>query len=407
MKIGMVGLGKLGLPVAVAMASTGEHDVMGFDIDQRRMTHDPQPYREIGLSGPDFNEDLKFSPVRFGALSDVVDHSDIVFVAVQTPHDPLYEGITPIPAKRVDFDYTWLSRALNGIVVAASGKPKIVVIISTVLPGTIEREFGTLLRMNSHIKLVYNPFFIAMGTTIQDFLNPEFILLGSNNPEAQVKVEQFYASLMDAKVCSMSIESAELTKVAYNTYISSKLSFVNTLLEISHKMPGVHVDEVTEALCQATDRLISPKYMIAGMGDGGGCHPRDNIALSWLSRELDLGYDFFEAIMMSREKQAEWLAKMMNSFNLPKCILGYTFKVETNITTGSHALLVSEFLDRPHMHDPYVEDSDFFPTKPHVFLVGMNHQIFKDYIFPNGSVIIDPWRYMPEAPGCKVIRLGE
>jgi len=404
MKVGIIGLGKLGLPVAVAMAHTGEHDVMGYDIDESRMTHEPQTYQERGLTTPHFNDDLCTSPIHFGSLESVVDHSEILFVAVQTPHNPKYEGITKIPAKRVDFDYDYLKSAVSSIA-SVIKKDTIVVIISTVLPGTVEREIKPLL--NRNIKLVYNPFFIAMGTVIPDFLHPEFILLGSDDPVSRDRVESFYGTLMKSRACKMSIASAELTKVAYNTFISSKLSFVNTLLEIAHKSPGVNVDEVTNALCQATDRLISPKYMIAGMGDGGGCHPRDNIALSWLSRELDLKYDFFEAIMMSREKQAEWLADLMKEHKMPKCILGYSFKVETNITTGSHALLVKEFLDDVKLIDPHVDGNQQLPYNPHVFLIGMNHPEFAKWKYPSGSVIIDPWRYIPDMDNCFVIRLGE
>ena len=406
MKVGIIGLGKLGLPVAVAMAHTGEHDVMGYDIDESRMTHEPQTYQERGLSTPHFNDDLCTSPVHFGSLEEVVSHAEIVFVAVQTPHDPMYEGITKLQAKRVDFNYKHLYYAIKNISDSVN-KETIVVIISTVLPGTIRREILPAIRDDGLVKLVYNPFFIAMGTVIPDFLHPEFILLGGNDPIARDKVEEFYGTLMKARSCKMSIESAELTKVAYNTFISSKLSFVNTLLEIAHKSPGVNIDEVTNALCQATDRLISPKYMIAGMGDGGGCHPRDNIALSWLSRELNLKYDFFEAIMMSREKQAEWLADLMKEHDMPKCILGYSFKVETNITTGSHALLVKEFLDDVKLIDPHVDGGSQLPYNPHVFLIGMNHPEFAKWKYPNGSVIIDPWRYIPDMDNCFVIRLGE
>ena len=98
-------------------------------------------------------------------------------------------------------------------------------------------------------------------------------------------------------------ENAEAIKVAYNTYISMKIAYANTWMEICHKIPGTDVDQVTGALELATTRIMSPKYLTGGMGDGGGCHPRDNIALSWLARELDLSYDFFEHLMIARERQ--------------------------------------------------------------------------------------------------------
>ena len=105
----------------------------------------------------------------------MVEKSEIIFVPIQTPHDPLYEGVTKIPIKRVDFNYEWLKSGIKTLSdeIEKQGEDKVVIIISTVLPGTIEREIKPLL--GSHIKLCYNPFFIAMGTTMRDFLNPEYV----------------------------------------------------------------------------------------------------------------------------------------------------------------------------------------------------------------------------------------
>ena len=185
-----------------------------------------------------------------------------------------------------------------------------VIIISTVLPGTIDREIRPL--FNKHMALCYNPFFIAMGTTIKDFLNPEFVLFGSEDDEAAEEATGFYSSLHDRPVYRTTVKNAELVKVAYNTFIGMKITFVNTLMEICHKS-GCDVDAVTDALKMADDRLISTKYLTAGMGDGGGCHPRDNIAMSWLANELDMSYDWFDSIMMQREHQTEWLAQLVEA----------------------------------------------------------------------------------------------
>src|SRR5262249_6729878 len=159
-------------------------------------------------------------------------------------------------------------------------------------PGTIRREIFPL--VGEHVKLCYNPFFIAMGTTIRDFLDPEFVLFGMRDPEAAERARALYSTLHDRPVYETSIENAELIKVSYNTYITMKIAFANTLMEICHKIEGCDVDQVTGGLALGTQRLLSPRYLGGGMGDGGGCHPRDNIALSWLSRELGLSYDWFE-----------------------------------------------------------------------------------------------------------------
>jgi UDPglucose 6-dehydrogenase len=252
-----------------------------------------------------------------------------------------------------------------------------------------------------------------MGTTMRDFLNPEFVLLGVDEERAAQTVEMFYATITDAPVLRMSLESAELAKVAYNTFIGMKIMFANTMMEICHKIPNANVDEVMGALQKASRRLISPRYLDAGMGDGGGCHPRDNIAMSWLSRKLSLKYDIFESLMMSREAQTEWLADLMCSYELPKAILGYSFKAESNLTVGSSAILLKTILEergiRPFLYDPHVEGAkrDLSKQNPHVYLIGAKHSEFQDLKFASGSVVIDPWRFMPPQPeGVKLVRVG-
>jgi len=185
--------------------------------------------------------------------------------------------------------------------------------------------------------LCYNPFFIAMGTTMRDFLDPEMVLFGVDDSWAAKKAKKFYRTLHHSPFYETTIETAELTKVTYNTFISTKISFVNTVMEMCDKLPNTNVDDVMNALKMCDDRIISDKYLSGGMGDGGGCHPRDNIALSWLSKKLDLSHDWFDNIMMQRENQTDWLADLIeeHSNGLPINILGKSFKPETNITTGS------------------------------------------------------------------------
>ena len=156
------------------------------------------------------------------------------------------------------------------------------------------------------------------------------------------------------------------------------------------------------------------------MGDGGGSHPRDNIALSWLSRELDLSHDWFDNIMMQREKQTDWLANLIDetSFKYKGCydgypikILGKSFKSETNITTGSPSILLKNILEeRGHkvsMWDPYVDTHKLLIGKePMVYFIGTKHPDFTTYSYNQGSIIIDPWRYIPKQDNCEVIHIG-
>jgi UDP-glucose 6-dehydrogenase len=265
MNIGFIGLGKLGLPCALAIESKG-HIVCGFDVDPNVkdiIDNKKIPYEEEGAQ-----ELLDKSNIKFQDMKSVVRDSKIIFVPIQTPHDPLYEGITRIPPTRVDFDYMALKRGMMDLSneIDRQGKDKIVIIISTVLPGTTEREILPLL--SPHVKVCYNPFFIAMGTTVEDFLYPEFILFGVDDDEAAATAETFYKTINNAPFYKTSIKNAELIKVGYNTFIGMKIVFANTLMEICHKI-GANVDEVTDGIKMGNKRIISPLYFSGGMGDGG------------------------------------------------------------------------------------------------------------------------------------------
>ena len=397
MNVGFIGLGRLGLPVATAMASKGL-TVYGVDPYVKGYPDD--------LSYEDgFAECVEKAEgrVKFVGLAEAMEHCSVLFVAVATPHDPQYEGVTPIPNERVDFDYSHLRHVAQDIRSLCDSRKYLptVSVISTVLPGTMDRY--VIPRLGGRAKLVYNPSFIAMGTTIRDFLDPEFMLIGG---DAEGKVRAVYEACGIDTFYETSVNNAELIKVAYNTFIGLKLAFANTLMEVCHKTPKTNVDEVTGALKLAHRRLISPAYLDGGMGDGGGCHPRDNIALSWLARELDLSYDLFEATMMQRENQARWLAELMEGYELPKGILGVAYKPSSHLTTGSPARLVANLLsDEPYLHDPHAGMGEM-PGQPHVWLVGCKHPEFPDYGFPEGSVVIDPWGYMPDQEGVQVVRLG-
>jgi UDPglucose 6-dehydrogenase len=409
MKIGFIGLGKLGFPCALAMAQKG-HDVLGYDVKPELMNNHPRSYNETCEDGATpINTMLESSRLRFGSLQTVVEHSELLFVAVQTPHDPRFEGITRLPEERVDFDYRYLVDAIKNISAVVKTTKK-VIIVSTVLPGTIRNHI--LPHASNRLSICYNPYFIAMGTTIRDFLHPEFILLGVHDAETARAAEAFYATICTAPVYCTGIENAELIKVAYNTYIGMKITFANVLMEICHKMPNTDVDAVIGGLKLARRRLISTAYMDGGMGDGGGCHPRDNIALSWLARKIDLSYDWFESVMLARERQTEWLADLMCSYQLPKGIIGYAFKANTNICVGSSALLLAHLLEERgyevFRHDPVVEqeEKNLLQMPPHVFLVGTNHPQLAKLTLPKGSVVIDPWRFVSVNDGVHLVSVG-
>ena len=411
MNIGFIGLGKLGLPCALAAEDAG-HKIFGYDINsnvEEILKTKILPYREEGAQVL-----LEKNEINWSSIAEVVSNSDIIFVPIQTPHDEKYEGVTRLPEERIDFDYTYLKAGMKSLSeeILRQGEDKIVVIISTVLPGTVRREIKPLL--NDHVKLCYNPFFIAMGTTIKDFTNPEFILFGVDDENAYNVSKEFYSTLHNKPVYKCTIEEAEMIKVTYNTYITMKICLANTVMELSHKMENIDCDNVMKGLFMANERLISSKYLIGGMGDGGGCHPRDNIALSWLAKKVNLSYDWYENLMYCRENQTEWLAELTidekEKNNLPIVILGKTFKKETNLVVGSPSILLKNLLDEKNvestMFDPWV-DSDEAPIEnKSIFFIGTNHDLFLDYKFPEGSVVIDPWRFIREQEGIKLIKVG-
>ncbi len=412
MNIGFVGLGKLGLPCALAIDAVDEHSVKGYDPDERiqdYLNKGEIPYREEGTE-----ELLKKHNISFTNLKEVIESSEIIFVPIQTPHDPLYDGVTRLPETRIDFDYSYLVEGLKQIskVLDDLQEERIVVVISTVLPGTIESQIKPIL--SKYARLCYNPFFIAMGTTINDFLNPEFVLMGIDDKDAAEKLKLFYKTLHDKEVFECTLDEAELIKVSYNTFITMKICLANTVAEMSHKLNNINSDNVMDALKLANQRLISDKYLNGGMGDGGGCHPRDNIALSWLSQKVDLSYDWYENLMISREKHTEWLAELTIQKSIEKqmeiFILGKSFKKETNLTNGSPAYLLKNLIEEKNhktkIYDPFIDNQVEEFIDPSVFFIATNHEVFKDINFPAGSVVIDPWRMIDEQERVELISIG-
>lgn len=415
-RIGFVGMGKLGLPVAVGMAAKG-HMVYGYDVAQHisiyKHPRECLATQEADPSGSgSIKEMLDTTTLRFvDDIEVIVAVSEIVFVAVQTPHGPEYEGVTRIPGSRKDFDYSYLVESMTKISAAATKLQKnvTVVVISTVLPGTMRKHVMPIL--SPYVTLVYNPYFIAMGTVLRDFYNPEFVLVGLNEKRNEISktIIDFYSTICGEKVPIFitTVENAELIKVCYNTMISTKIAFANTVMELCDHIDNTSVDAVTTALGLATRRITSAAYLTGGMGDGGGCHPRDNIAMSWLSREHDLKFDFFESMMMAREQQTEYLATLIERYwrhyeqKLDVCIMGEAFKPNTNLTTGSPSILLKGMVGEIGIpctsHDHHVNpDGPMWPRdRPHIYFIGTKHDDYASFDFPAGSVIIDPHRYIP------------
>jgi UDPglucose 6-dehydrogenase len=414
--IGWVGLGRLGLPCALALQHHGAHDVLGYDVRREHVEGILSAGGDHGEAG--LGDLIDRGPLKLaGSIPEVVAHADVVFVAVQTPHDPRYGGEAPMPDRPVDFEYGYLIQAVRDVAAAADrlGKDVTLVVISTVLPGTTRAHLAPL--CGPRVRLVYGPYFIAMSTAVQDFLRPEFVLLGADNPAAIDDVTAIYRTVHDRPVHAVSIESAELLKVAYNCFISMKIVYANMLMEICHKT-GADVDQIADGLALATDRIVSPAYMRGGMGDSGGCHPRDNMAMSWLADRLNLSVDLMGFVSEAREAQSEWLADLVQHWarmtGYEVMILGKAYKPNVALTNGSAGLLLAHQLRErdvePRHLDPFVDGDrwvqEWAVRDAQVFVIATKHSCFTQCVFPAGSVVIDPHGYMPDQPGVTVVRVG-
>lgn len=405
MRVGFVGLGKLGLPVALCAEKHG-HEVAGFEIslERRRQIAD----RAVPEDEPQVAELLERTSLRVvGSAAELVAADpEIVFVCVQTPHEPEFEGCVPVTRPPQDFDYTALDAALQGLSEAmAQGGERPIVVVSTCLPGTVD---PLALKHRIGALVSYNPLFIAMGSVIDDYENPEFILVGHRSGECPKRLNDYYADINEfgAPIRQMSIRSAELTKVAYNAAIGFKLLLANTVAEVCDRT-GADADDVMGTLKLADKRLVSDAYLTPGMGDGGGCHPRDQIALSWLAQNVGLSSDPFAMIVRAREAHARWLADrwVEEASGLPLVLLGEAYKPNTNLTIGSPARLVEHYA-RERGRRPRVVEHNAPAPGVACYFVATPHDWVLDFAPESGSVVVDPWGAFPEHDGVRLVRPG-
>ena len=308
---------------------------------------------------------------------------------------------------------------------AVATPDQLVVLISTVLPGTTRRELKTNI---TNARFIYNPYLIAMGSVEWDMVNPEMVIIGtedgSETGDARLLTD-FYKTIMEnnPRYVVGTWDEAECIKVFYNTFISAKIGLVNMIQDVAIKQGNIDVDVVTDALANSTMRIMGPKYMTAGLGDAGPCHPRDNIALRYLAESLDLGYDLFDTIMKAREKQAKNMARFIydNREDLPVYIHGKAYKPGVAYLEGSYSLLVGYYLQemgiKPIYIDPLTDPDDVPASVRGCVLLAHNQQVTYGYAgvteaqplycrIDPGSVIIDPWRKYPRSNNIRVIHYG-
>ena len=357
----VVGLGKLGASMAAAIASRG-HDVIGVDVNRRsvdRMNAGDAPVQETGL-----RELIAANRARLKATlnhEEAVLGSELTFVIVPTPSDD-----------RGAFSLQYAAYAFREIGKALARKPgyHTVVLTSTVLPGATRYGLAPILERHARkacgegFGLCYSPEFIALGSVIRDFLNPDFLLIGEFDQRCGEHLEQCYRDIMPGRppVARMTLENAELAKISVNAFVTTKITFANLLAELCGRLPGGDVDVVSAAI--GLDSRIGRKYLTGGLGYGGPCFPRDNVALGFVASALGVAADLPLTTDRLNRSVADRIAKQLQGRLGPEttiAVLGLAYKPLSHVTEESQALLLAKaFLEhgvRVVGYDPLAGDS--------------------------------------------------
>ena len=340
--ISVFGIGKLGFPLVACLASKG-YRVIGFDVN-------PETIKSVNERRPLIYEpglaELLQKPGDISASSDynyAVDNSEATFMVVPTPS--LEDG---------SFTTKYAEAAAEQIAAGVKNKSSyhLVVLTSTVLPGDTEARIKTILEKVSGKKcgpdfgLCYSPEFIALGSVIRDFLNPDVILIGESDEKSGDLLSEIYRKVCDNNppIVRTNIYSAELAKISLNSYVTMKISFANTLAELCEKIPGGDTEAVTSLL--GHDSRIGRKYLSGGLAYGGPCFPRDNKAFANFARKVGCEARLSEATDRENEHQNERIVALVKQ-KLGKikgrkiAILGLTYKPNSEVVEESAAVKIT------------------------------------------------------------------
>lgn len=330
MRVAVVGLGKLGAPLATVFASKG-HSVIGLDYDEvvvKSINNGTMPVEETGLQA-------LFDQHRWQATTsyvEMVQKSDMAFILVPTPS-----------IENGSFTNKYVIEAVRSLGLALSNKkkPYVVVVCSTVMPGSTAGPIQNALEEASGkqvgvgLGLCYSPEFIALGSVIQDLQHPDVVLIGESNEGAGKKLAAFMRTINDAPIKRMSIPSAEVAKIGVNAFVTMKISYANVLAEICENIPGADATVVTNAI--GTDARIGRKYLSPGVSFGGPCFPRDTHAFAALANGLNSRADLAEATHKINNYQVRRIINIIKKQAQDRnvSVLGLTYKVNTPIREES------------------------------------------------------------------------
>ena len=360
MVLAVIGLGKLGLCTAACFASRG-FTVWGHDANPEHMAALSQgqaPLAETGL--PELMDQARPNLRWAGSIAQAVNQAAITFIIVPTPS---------LPGGR--FDNSYVEKVLAQVGPALKGKSgyPVVAVVSTVMPGSSTGVFQPLMeelsgrRCGVDFGLAYNPEFIALGSVIRDFLNPDMVLIGSSDQRAGEMVRRVYQMTCATRphFGMMSLINAEITKLSLNCFVTMKISFANELAALCARVPGASVDEVTRAL--GADTRIGARCLTGGLGFGGPCFPRDNLAFMALAAQAGWQPKLSPRVVEMNQAVVEDLAATLLS-EVPAggkvAILGVSYKAGTHIVEESQSLLLAQRLiaagRRVCLHDPAALD---------------------------------------------------
>jgi UDPglucose 6-dehydrogenase len=350
MRVSVIGLGKLGSPLAAVLASKG-HEVVGVDLNSE-FVHLINEGRAPVLE-PRLQELIDVGRSRLRATMDLEEatlQSDISFVIVPTPSD----------AKGA-FTNKYVVEAVVGIGQALRKKSSyhVVNITCTVMPGSTGGEIRQALEgasgrvVGKNVGLCYNPEFIALGNVIEGLLHPDFLLIGESDPRSGQVLEDFYETICGGATpaARMSFVNAELTKLSVNTFVTTKISYANMLADICDRLPGADADVVTDAV--GLDSRIGRKYLKGALGYGGPCFPRDNVAFGYLARSIGARADLAEATDRINRYQIDRLVEAVRgrvNRGASIGILGLSYKPETGVIEESQGVALAARLADQGFH---------------------------------------------------------
>ena len=344
MKVAVIGLGKLGLPLAALLATSG-NEVQGYDLSPSH--RDSLKSGVLNFKEPKLNELLLESRDTLeivDSISEAVKNVELVFVIVPTPS--LTSG---------EFTNEFVLDALNEIGNAIKeSKNRIVIdIVSTVMPNSCSGVLSVALEKSSgrkigeNLGLCYNPEFIALGSVIHDMEHPDMHLIGQSSEWAGARVETALKTITRREVPArrMSLTEAELVKIAVNNYVTMKISYANMLYQAALTLEDVDIDTVTNAI--GLDSRIGTKYFRAAAPYGGPCFPRDTRALSFLYSELGLADSLSEATDIANKNHTAFISKYIQENSVANAkigICGISYKTGTQVIEESPGVAIGKIL---------------------------------------------------------------